>query len=430
MANVGLTISERFIRAKVQMRKKYPFFAHLCFYLEMHQVEKDDPRIGGGWLSTSPKGDIYYCPAVMEPRTDEQLIAHLCHEVLHLALGHFLRKGSREHNLWNWACDIKDNDILVTEGIRPASDKGLPMCPDAKHHIQIGKLDIDDIDKKSTEEIYSELIQGQNEGQLPKQEPDIIGFHLFGMGADGDGDGDGDGKPGMMGGQSRHEKLQKIATEWVRRMIDAKTQTELARGTVPGAIDEILKNILDPQIDWRVFVEQFVERSIISDFSYRRPRKTYYDNGIYLPSVVRESLFLVYHIDSSGSMMPPQLQKALGGLYSLLHAHPNVTAWVLVGDTELAHEIKLTTDESDDILDLVKMKGRGGTSHQWVVDWINKNTPEVKVFVSFTDGCSDIEHCYDALPSTCERLIVLTDGGRPDLKKYGELIMIANERDD
>ena len=434
MAEAGLTIAERFIRAKVQMRKKYPFFAHLCFYLELHEVAKDSPELGYGvgLMSVDIKGNMYYCPETAEEFTDAELMSYMCHEVLHLALGHIIRTCGRERMPWNWSIDIKSNDILVTEKIMAAGDKKV-LAPDTLHHITIGGTDIHDIDKKSSEEIYSEIIQAQQDGRLPQTRVSFD-FHLFdddSKDEDEDGVPEGGGKnPSAMGGQSKAEIRARIAQEWVRRMVDAKIQTEMAKGSVPGCIDELLKNMLDPQIDWRVFVEQFVERSVISDFSYRRPRKSYYDNDIYLPSVVRESLSLVYHIDSSGSMVKIQLQKAIGGLYSLLHAHPCVTAHVLVGDTKLCFEAKLTTDESDDILELIKMKGRGGTSHRWVVDWINNNAPETKVFVSFTDGRSDIESCYGDLPSGCEKLIVLTDGLRPDLKQYAEIINIANERDD
>ena len=437
MVAVGLTISERFTRAKFQLRKKYPFFAHLCFYLELHEVAKDSPELGYGMglMSVDIKGNMYYCPETAMEFTDLELMAYLCHEVLHLALGHIIRTCGRDRIVWNWAIDIKSNDILVTEKVMQANDKKV-LAPDDKHHIKFNKADIYDIDKKSAEEIYAELLEAQQEGKLPQTQM-VIGFHLFDQDGDGDAGEDGKGEsqgggkdPSPMGGQSKAEIRAKIAQEWMKRMVDAKVQTELAKGSVPGCIDELLKNMLDPQIDWRVFVEQFVERSVISDFSYKRPRKSYYDNDIYLPSVVRESLALVYHVDSSGSMNMTQLAKAVGGLYSLLHAHPNVTAHVLVGDTELCLEVKLTTDESDDILELVKMKGRGGTSHRWVVDWINANAPEIKVFVSFTDGCSDIEDCYDDLPSGCEKLIVLTDGLRPDLKKYAEIINISDERDE
>ena len=434
------TVAERVVRAKIQMRRTYPFFSHICIWLDPVQIEEDDMCIGASCAGVTREGTMYYRPEVFATYSDDTIRSILVHEVMHPAFGTFLREGARDKKLWNAATDVKINDIMDDEGLCAALPEG--MLKPKKHGITVGRLYISNINEKSSEQIYHELITNREKlgEDLNEQSWECHIWAEDGQPDEKEG-GDQPGKGGGIPGDKVDEgdvkgtgvdldsKLRKQADKWLKRVQSAVTHCEMQKGHVPGGVGELLKRMTDPGIDWRTYIEQFVERSIISDFSYRRPRKTYYDNGIYLPSVIRESMELVYHIDTSGSMSTQQLERALGGLYALLAAHPAITAHVVICDAAIHNVYKITSEDSENLVDKIQMGGRGGTSHRPVVDWINENLPEVAVFVSFTDGCSDIPQCYGDLPQHCTKLLCLTDGygGRQsELAKFAEIVTMGD----
>ena len=442
------TAEERIIRAKVQLRRRYPFFSYLAVYLEPKKTDPQDLAGGTRTMGVDIYGNLYYLESWVNKLTEEELMAVNCHEVLHPTLNHFARQGVRDDHIWGVSCDLSINSMLVEEGLGKELPKS-PCIPDDSHCCTLEDWDVTicEINRKATEEVYDEIIsQLRQNGRLPaatasdgsqdggweihiwsdKQDPRNHGKDK----KDGEGSGEGDGESDEDPGTTYQQKLEGLGREWRNRMLDAQTNCEMTRGHVPAGIRMEIERVLDPEIPWYIYIEQFIERNIITDFTYRRPRKTFYDNDIYLPSVIRENLELVYHMDSSGSMGKDDKEKAVSELYYLLNAWPNVKAWVLVCDADIHDVFELSSQDAEDIADKIEIHGGGGTSHKPVVEWVNENVPGVQVLVSFTDGESDIQQCYDDLPASCSRLIVLT-GHRKEKKKqlesFGDVIETSNK---
>lgn len=68
-------------------------------------------------MAVDAKGTIYVNPAFAEGLTGGEIGAVICHELMHLLYDHAGRKGSREHSLWNVACDMVINHALKADGI-------------------------------------------------------------------------------------------------------------------------------------------------------------------------------------------------------------------------------------------------------------------------------------------------------------------------
>ena len=67
-------------------------------------------------LSTDGKVLRYFPPFVTALSPDE-LVGVLAHEVMHCALAHPARRGGRDPERWNVACDLAVNPLLVAAGV-------------------------------------------------------------------------------------------------------------------------------------------------------------------------------------------------------------------------------------------------------------------------------------------------------------------------
>ena len=92
----------------------HPFFG--CLAMRLHVVARQDIPT----LATDGK-HLFYSPAFLDKIPDRDLLTIVAHEVLHCALGHMTRRGSRDHNLWNKACDYAVNAVLVNAGFHMPS---------------------------------------------------------------------------------------------------------------------------------------------------------------------------------------------------------------------------------------------------------------------------------------------------------------------
>lgn len=88
---------------------EHPFFGSLALRLRL----KADPTCADMWTDGKTLG---YNPAFSTALSQKSLVGAMAHEVLHLAFGHHLRRKGREAKLWNRACDLAINHILVESG--------------------------------------------------------------------------------------------------------------------------------------------------------------------------------------------------------------------------------------------------------------------------------------------------------------------------
>ena len=84
---------------------------------------------------------IYYNPSFVDTLTLGETKGVLCHEVMHIANAHHLRRGQRDHTRWNIACDYAINPLLLKGNIILPKDR----LEDAMY------------DGMSAEEIYTRL---------------------------------------------------------------------------------------------------------------------------------------------------------------------------------------------------------------------------------------------------------------------------------
>jgi len=95
---------EKLIKARIKLQSRNPFFSYLSLFVKFRKSKDGElPKHAG--MGISPDGLLVYKEEFVNGLNDEEVIGVLTHELLHLALIHLLRRGSREKTAWNIACD-------------------------------------------------------------------------------------------------------------------------------------------------------------------------------------------------------------------------------------------------------------------------------------------------------------------------------------
>src|SRR5713101_1334995 len=126
-------------RARTQLLLNQPFFGSLCLRLKLEPGPVPT-------MATDGKR-ILYNPAFVDSLKPSEIEGTFAHEVMHCALGHHCRRGTRDRQVWNEAADLAINPILI--GNRFTLPSGALIDPA--------------FDNLSAEEIYSRLLRDKND---------------------------------------------------------------------------------------------------------------------------------------------------------------------------------------------------------------------------------------------------------------------------
>jgi predicted metal-dependent peptidase len=425
MSEQKMSAEERIHKAKIKLQETHPFFA----YLVMHMRAKELPQLNDGrpcTMAVDKFGNLYYNPEFVDTLSDDILRSALAHEVMHIILNHLTRrKPSWDPNLDNIAADVKCNDILQDEGFE--LDKNW-IVPTSGHtwtfEGKAGAYTVKDIEKKAYEEVYAEIMKNAkgNQKQIQVgQAPQGMGGSSFDQHLSGDeGASEAQGEDGK--GQGMTD--QQLEEEWKMRASEAASYAK-QRGRLSANMQSMVDGLVEAKVDWRTALMKFITQQNPCDFTWMRRSKTSHAIGVYLPGNLRESLDVTLHIDTSGSVSKDDLEDFLSEVRGILTSFEYVNITLITCDAEVQDVFELTPENVPELADL-PMRGRGGTSHTPVVDWIGENQPECRVFVSLTDGYSDIERCYDYLPDNCHRLILLSgySGDASDFEAWADVLKL------
>lgn len=422
-----LTTEDEIIRAKTHIYKKSPFFSYILLHMKMIEGKDEDFPPDNKTMSVDVNGTIRWHKDFVEKLSHEQLMGVITHECCHIALLHLERGERKEHQISNIANDLVINDMLLEDGFSLPKEGCLP----SNHTWKIFDTEIERINEKSSEEIYDELYplfpkiksvlnllsasgdgKGTGKGMSPDDKENakkMKGFdkHIYGK----PNNGDEENKEGENIKFDRSQKWKKIIAE--------ATQVARQQGRLPAGIERRVEEVLDSKVDWKHKLYKYVVAQIPHDFSWSNPSKRGASLGIYLPKVLKESVQIVVSIDTSGSISQTDLQEFLSELISIGNSFQNIKLEIIVCDAEIHETYELTRDNVDDILSM-PLSGGGGTSHEPILKYIEKNIQDAKCLLNFTDGYTGFgeEPNYDVVWVLCK-------GGCPTENiPYGEVIKI------
>ena len=446
MMNVPKTDAELMLtKARTQLLKKLVFFGQLALKLGLQESTQTQT------MATDGK-HIYFNPAWVETVSVIMLAGVILHEVLHVIFMHPLRRGGRNHERWNIACDLAINPIITRHGFE---------LPD-------GALDEWQYHSMTAEQIYKQLDQEGNwEKHLPPESPGE-GDGEVGDGAQSEGtqqdqsdsetssegseegpnegdesesgdsptDGGESGEPDANAPPARQprvgevwdatsddgSKLTKSECKKLERIVAKdiftakQTHDQIGSGYLGAEIDAQIKEISKAEeVDWRVLLRRNVVGAVEkSDTTWARPNRRHIHSGLYLPGDSREGCGeIVVAIDTSYST---------NGYHSLfLHEIK-----LILDETqpELVHVVYCDADitHTEELVPPVDFtyhpRGGGGTSFRAPFQWVEDRFIEPECLIYLTDGWGEPpaeEPEYPVIWATC---------GTSSYFKWGEVIGI------
>lgn len=351
-----MTIQERITRAKVYLIFYQPWFGQLSNYLSFHINNDIDT------MAVNINGDVFFNEKFVESLSKEELAGVLCHEILHLAFQHLARMGGKNPKIWNIAGDIKVNTEIVfnTKNFKLPETAIIPKA----NSITIGNANINNIDSKSSEEIYREIVEKNNKEELEE----LKGMDTF-----------------IHSNNNNTQQAREMLGEWVQRVAIAN-ETFKDKGCIPAGMLTELKKLDTPELRWHQIITQRL-KLISSGKTWKKPSKRMLP--WYFPSKQKtKGLSCVICIDTSGSMGGKELKKALTEIWGLSAQFKAIKFWVTCCDTELSEAFVVTTHTKNQLMN-IKLKGGGGTTFTPVFDWIKKENINPDCLIYFTDLYGD-----------------------------------------
>ncbi|GHO47265.1 DUF2201 family putative metallopeptidase [Ktedonospora formicarum] len=270
---------QRQITASIlKLRIRSPFFATLALFAHLFITESIPTAATNG-------RDIFFNEQFWSHLTEPERLGVVAHEIMHAALLHVPRRGSREPQLWNIAADIVVNGIvLAQEGF------ALPAG-----HIREKSLE-----HLSVEEVYHKLQSHF------KRHP-----HL--------------GMPDLLDPTDQEKRpYAELEQYWRQALQQAQTLTEvIGQGKVPAGLQREISHLNPAQLDWRSYLWRFLGQTPTDFQGFDR---RFVGQGLYLEALEGETVRVYVAVDTSGSIGSAEIAQFLGEVRGILSTYPHLEA--------------------------------------------------------------------------------------------------------
>ncbi len=369
----------------MDIAKRNTFFASLALQAKI-EVSQAIP-------TAATDGDrIFVNPEFFAGMTLDEQSGVVLHEVLHAALLHVPRRGSRDPKTWNIAADIVVNGIITDEGL---------ALPEGGIHDSVLK-------KFGVEEVYEKLLESATQVEMAVVEIDLLD------GPPQDAEGGGNGSNAESKGKRKLSTA--AASKWKSALEQAKILVESSgQGHVPRGVARETEQLHTPQIDWRSYLWRFMVQSP-SDFGGFDKR--FISDGLYLEALESLQVNCIVGVDSSGSINQRELTALASEVREITQSYPDINVTMYYADADVYGPYELKADSP-----LPEPRGGGGTDFRPFFDVVDNNMKprEYTVAIYLTDGYGDFPRREPIVPT----LWVVTPGGLA-LEKFpfGETIRL------
>lgn len=332
-------------RARTQLILKFPFFGVLALQLKL----RESPDIE---TAATDGREIIFNPEFVNKLTQNELLGLLAHEVMHPAFLHHTRRGNRDPQKWNMACDYAINPLLKQAGLT-LPEGGLD---DPKYH------------GKSSEEIYNLLKQDKDSGS------NYGGGQNFGGVMD---------SPNSEGGGGNASTQAQEEAQWKQNMAQAATAARNA-GKLPAHLQRLVDESLQAEIPWKEVLRRFMTERQPAGVDWSRPSRRFIASKIYMPSRREDTAAgeMVFVIDTSGSVSDKELSEMAAEIRAVKEEVKPSKLHVIYCDSEVNH---VDTFGPEDEM-VVKPHGGGGTDFRPPFTWLEEHGVEPRCLVYLTDG--------------------------------------------
>ena len=317
--------------------------------------------------------DEYYGREFVKSLPEKQLAFVVLHENMHKALRHLTtwrKLYDEQPMLANIACDHVIN-LMIMDSDPTGQFVEFPTDKEGK---RIGVLDPQ----------YKGMTARQVFDLLKKQQKEDPNGGEGGEGEQGFDTHDWEGAQGL----SKEEK-QELEREIDQAIRQGMIAQQKAIGNKAGNLHRELGELLEPQVDWRDVLREFVS-AICSNkdtSSWRRVNRRFIGSDIYLPTMIGERVgSLAIGVDTSGSISGPEITRFLTEVKGIAeNVHPEKIDLIYWDSAVAAHEVY----EEHDMPNLVsstKPKGGGGTDPRAMMKYMKDKQIKPECIIMLTDG--------------------------------------------
>jgi predicted metal-dependent peptidase len=385
VADLELGIERRVQRARIRLAMRQPFLAAALMRLPFRAVK-------GVSVCPTMATDgyhIFYNPAWCDDLSDSQLRGVLAHELLHVIFDHSARLKGRQPKIWNQACDIAINLLLIEQGF------DLPE----------GGLWDQDYRGMTAEEIYGAL---QATGR---------GCEMWSLSSHSSGTDDGElidaGSDLLMPDDPAVVPLRDAECPDTQELV--ALQRELRRqasdqlqGRAAGQFRMECEAADESLVDWRAILRNWLFDRVRSDWSLYPFSKRHIHRGLMLPSPgVEAPGHIVFAIDTSGSMTDDALASVVAELRGFRETFP-CELTVIQADAAIQDVQHYEALDDTPTPKRLTIKGRGGTDFRPVFAWIEE---QVEIHRPVTIYATDGYGSFPARPPEMPVIWLITQGG-------------------
>jgi predicted metal-dependent peptidase len=367
----------------LRLRMKSPFFGTLAMFVRFL------PSATIPTAATDGR-DIFFNPDFLQSLPIDRQDGLLLHEVLHAALLHPSRLGTREPKLWNVAADIVVNGMIVRE-------RGFAL--------PLGALRDEKLEHLSVEEVY-ELLQQQGINNFQLGELDL----LSGNGVANEHQSTPGSNPWV------YNQDKQLKSHWRQALQQAAVIAATSQsGKMSGGIDRELAAAMGAQLDWRSYLWRYLVQTPTDFQGFDR---RFVGRGLYLEALAGESVRVYVAVDTSRSVGEAEFQLLMDEVKGILGAYPHIECHLYYADTELDGPYILGANSA-----FVMPQGGGGTSFVPFFDRVQASwdgqTPALCIYL--TDGYGEFPDPAPLLPT----IWIVTPGGL-DLTEFpfGEAVRL------
>lgn len=384
-------LKQKIMTSKFRLLTRFPFFGVLALYFKYGITDKIPTACTDG-------KNILFNPEFLDKLSVGEVNWIIAHEVMHVSNGHLRRRGYRNHQLFNVACDYAVHSILKQF-----------ECGDFK--MPEGVLYDSQYDNLASETIYDRLLSqaqqsggGKSGGGGISISPDELGDHLKdklldshddwenGQGQSGSGNqNQNNSQPDMIDGGGDGTDEEASSKEWEQRMVNAASvQAGKQAGKLPAFLKELLDKLKPPKKDWRQLLQEFVTPEIF-DYSFCPPDKRLSSiTDCFLPDLndTEDTVKnIVFFVDISGSMSEDDICDVYSEVVGAVSQYSSMSGYLGYFDTEVHNFSKF-----EDIADVLRNKPRsgGGTEFQACFDYLHDTEQldfdDIAGIIILTDG--------------------------------------------
>ncbi len=363
---------ERAVSASLlRLRAKTPFFATLALFARIEPTQRLDTAATDG-------RDIWINPDFWRQLSPAQADGLLLHEVLHAALLHVLRRGTREPLLWNFAADIVVNGVI---------------CRETPFLLPPGALRDTQLESLSVEEVY-ELLQRDASKLPPLCICDLL-----------------DAPPGSEANLDGldAERRRVLEAYWRQAREQAIFIASAARGEMPAGLARELGQLNAARLPWRDYLWRFLVHTPTDFVEFDR---RFLAQGLYLEALEGESVRVFVCVDTSGSVSGAQMTAFLSEVGGILRAYPQLECDLFYADAQAHGPFRLHPDAP-----MPQPIGGGGTDFRPFFERVTEEETRDSVCVYLTDGYGTFP---SALPDVPVLWVVTPGGLDPSRFPFGE----------